>query len=121
MILTTRWRKFNFEFDFDSRFIPFDWFDFERFIVIPKYATLNIPKFKVEFEIHTLSLKSRPERQFFPDLKMFTLSFPKTFFGNHKSKYFITLKKLFVMNYFPQNYQHGTKVIFAFLRFMVVK
>ena len=58
MILTTGWRKFNFEFDFDSRFIPFDWFDFERFIVIPKYATLNILKFKVGFEIHTF-LKPR--------------------------------------------------------------
>lgn len=120
MILTTGWRKFNFEFDFDSRFIPFDWFDFERFIVIPKYATLNILKFKVGFEIHTF-WNPGPERQLFPDLEMFTLSFPKTFFGNHKSKYFITLKKLFVMNYFPQNYQHGTKVIFALLWFMVVK
>ena len=58
MILTTGWRKFNFEFDFDSRFIPFDWFDFERFIVILKYATLNILKFKVEFEIHTLSYRA---------------------------------------------------------------
>lgn len=67
MILTTGWRKFNFEFDFDSRFIPFDWFDLKRFIVIPKYATLNILKFKVIFEFYTLFLKPRSERPLLPD------------------------------------------------------
>ena len=78
MILTTGWRKFNFEFDFDSRFIPFDWFDFERFIVIPKYATLNILKFKVGFEIHTLSLK--PWSSALSWFKKVHIEFPKNVF-----------------------------------------